>query len=543
MAKVFTTTGICNPDENYMVNLDERVSQIRAMVDAGHYFTINRARQYGKTTTLSLLAASLRDEYCVLSLDFQAISNANFTTEERFVKAFCRQLRKKGPKAGMPDIILEQINELIDRKEEQAALDELFDVLNEWCSISDLPIVMLIDEVDSATNNQVFLDFLAQLRLQYIERKADPEYHAFRSVILAGVTDIKNLRRKIRPDESHKTNSPWNIAADFNIDMSLSESGIKEMLDEYEADHHKGMQTADIAREIRDYTGGYPFLVSRICQIIDNGLISTQTSIQTNTQGNDSGSSIENAWTISGVSEAVRILLSESNTLFDSLMGKVRDNAGLSSILKKILFSGEVVTYNAYNTDIADAAMYGFVFNDNGRVSISNRIFETLLYNYYLSISELEGSELFRQGTTQRSKLISGGRLNMDEVMRQYMRVFDDIYVDQDTVFDEAEGRRRFLLFLRPIINGTGNYYIESHTRNDRRMDLVVDYLGERHVVELKIWRGSRYHADGEIQLSDYLSYLHLDKGYLLTYSFNKNKQQQIINTTVNDKTIAEVTV
>ena len=82
---------------------------------------------------------------------------------------------------------------------------------------SDKPIVLMIDEVDSASNNQVFLDFLGQLRAQYINRF---QQTAFKSVILAGVYDVKNLRHKIRPDEEHKYNSPWNIAADFKIDMS-----------------------------------------------------------------------------------------------------------------------------------------------------------------------------------------------------------------------------------------------------------------------------------------------------------------------------------
>ena len=40
--------------------------------------------------------------------------------------------------------------------------------------------------------------------------------------------------------------------------MSLSEEGIKGMLDEYEADHHTGMDTAAIAKSIREYTNGYP---------------------------------------------------------------------------------------------------------------------------------------------------------------------------------------------------------------------------------------------------------------------------------------------
>lgn len=75
-------------------------------------------------------------------------------------------------------------------------------------------------EVDSASNNQVFLDFLAQLRSGYLERDIVP---TFKSVILAGVYGIKNLKIKIRPEEEHKRNSTWNIAARFDVDMSLSE--------------------------------------------------------------------------------------------------------------------------------------------------------------------------------------------------------------------------------------------------------------------------------------------------------------------------------
>ena len=55
MRKHFNTEGCCYPDEHYMVNLDSRLKKIKEMVDAGKYFTINRGRQYGKTTVLNSL--------------------------------------------------------------------------------------------------------------------------------------------------------------------------------------------------------------------------------------------------------------------------------------------------------------------------------------------------------------------------------------------------------------------------------------------------------------------------------------------------------
>ena len=74
-------------------------------------------------------------------------------------------------------------------------------------------------------------------------------------------------------------------------------------------------------------------------------------------------------------------------------------------------------------------------------------------------------------------------------------------------------------MYLRPIINGTGNYYIEAQTRDAGRTDVVVDYAGEQFIIELKIWRGNEYNERGEQQLGEYLDYFHKQKGYLQTLS------------------------
>ncbi|MBR3188644.1 MAG: AAA family ATPase [Lachnospiraceae bacterium] len=258
--KVFNTTAVCVPEKHYMVDLSGRVEEIRKLIDAGKYFTINRARQYGKTTTIDALRRALLTDYEVVSLSFEGIGDAGFKTEQEFVKAFARKLKREFRNGlAIPEEIKDQILEFIVRKEEKAELDELFDLLQDWCYKAEKDIVLMIDEVDSATNNQVFLDFLAGLRDNYISRDTKG-LKTFRSVILAGVTGVKHLKIKIRDEGGHKENSPWNIAADFTIDMSLSETGIRGMLDEYEADHHTGMDTAAIAKSIRDYTSGYPFL-------------------------------------------------------------------------------------------------------------------------------------------------------------------------------------------------------------------------------------------------------------------------------------------
>lgn len=103
MRKVFNVSADCRPDLHYMVNIDDRLSKIKEMVDRGDYFTINRARQYGKTTTLKALAHYLAKGYEVLQLDFQKLSYQDFESESSFVKAFSREsLKKDGRRIHIP---------------------------------------------------------------------------------------------------------------------------------------------------------------------------------------------------------------------------------------------------------------------------------------------------------------------------------------------------------------------------------------------------------------------------------------------------------
>ena len=383
MPKVFNTAAICIPQEHYMVNLDSRVREIKKLVDAGKYFMINRARQYGKTTTLRALYRNMMKDYYVVSLDFQTFGSAEFETESRFANSFADSILEEFEREyrEFPKKMKESLENL-RRKISERPLNEnftlrsLFGYLGDLCASADKPIVIMIDEVDSASNNQVFLDFLAQLRAQYIERDIQP---TFRAVILAGVYDVKNLRRKIRPDEVHKYNSPWNIAADFKVDMSFSREEIAGMLDEYEKDYHTGMDVELLAGLIREYTSGYPFLVSRICQLLDE-----EISVKKEYGGKKS------AWTKKGFLEAVRILLSEKNMLFESLREKLESYPELNSMLYSLLFTGKAIVYNYYETSINIATMFGFVKNENGVLAVSNRIFETWLYNLYLSSAEMQ---------------------------------------------------------------------------------------------------------------------------------------------------------
>ena len=204
---------------------------------------------------------------------------------------------------------------------------------------------------------------------------------------------------------------------------------------------------------------------------------------------------------------------------------------------------GTKLTWNPDQTEIVQMQMYGLIRNDHNTVRIANRIFETRLYNLFLSDEELKNDVFSREGELAKNIFIEDGRLNMRLIMERFIETYTQVCGPLKDKFKEKDGREQFLLYLKPIINGTGNYYIEAQTRDQTRTDVIVDYLGQQYIIELKIWRGPRYNAEGEKQISEYLDYFGLTAGYMLSFNFNKNKKTGMNQVQVGDKLLYEVVV
>ncbi|MCD7883099.1 MAG: hypothetical protein LUI87_05265 [Lachnospiraceae bacterium] len=258
---------------------------------------------------------------------------------------------------------------------------------------------------------------------------------------------------------------------------------------------------------IYEYTSGYPYLVSALCKIMDEKL-----------PGGKEFPDRTAAWTLAGVYEAVKRLEKEDNLLYQSLIGKLKLFPELKVGLQELLFNGKGIPYVATSDFIRDAAMYGFIRNDKDRAVISNRIFESVLYNYFIP-EEFLGNKLYNTGEQEKNQFIVGGHLDMRRVLEKFIETFSELYGEEDETFVEKEGRKYFRLFLKPIINGVGNYCIEPQTRNSERMDIMIFYRGEQSILELKTWRGNAYNERGEKQLSGYLDYFHMKKGYMLSFN------------------------
>lgn len=528
MGKKFNIAGTCNEKIHYMVNIDKRLELIEEYIDNGDYFSINRARQYGKTTTLNLLRQKLQERYTIFFISFEGISDESYQGEDTFCRTFCGLLYDTidyREVDGIPEEIAAELEKLSLPDAERITFRRISNLISALCKTAKKPVVLIIDEVDQAGDHEVFLDFLGMLRNKYLSRD---RRCTFQSVILAGVYDVRNLKLKIRSEKEHQKNSPWNIAAQFTVDMSFSKEGIAGMLKAYAEDQHMDIDTERIARMIYDYTSGYPFLVSNLCKIMDERIAEGENKLA--------------AWTKEGFLAAVKIILLEKNALFESMIQKLADYPELRRMIHGILFNGEKFSYNPDNSAIDVAMMFGFVKNVNGTMEVANRIFETRLYNFFLSEEEV-GSRISSVGAIDKNQFIRNNTLDMNQVLKKFAEHWKELYDSSNDRFVEDNGRKFFLLYLRPIINGAGNYYIEAQTRDKRRTDVIVDYLGRQYIVEIKIWHGNEYNRRGEEQLAGYLDAYHAEKGYLLSFNFNKNKKTGWKEIQCGEKVIFEVVV
>ena len=522
MKRRFNVTGLCHPDKHYMVDLTNKLEQIEKMIADGDYFTINRARQYGKTTMLWGLRRFLADHYTVVSISFEGWDDENFATSSSFCQTFLENISHA----------LAYTNESVSYQ--KAWLEKSVTNFNQFkhhltTLCQDKKIVLMIDEVDQTSHNRVFLQFLGVLRAKFLEREGGMGA-TFQSVILAGVYDIKNIKLKMIQDgiympketENHLRNSPWNIAADFKVDLSFSATEIATMLREYEHDYQTGMDVVAVSKELSAYTSGYPFMVSRLCQLMHDE---------------------EKDWDIYGVRAAVTALLREDNQLFKDMAKNLENHQALSDLMYDVLILGLRRSFSYDNPVTEMAHRYGYVtFDQRQAIRVFNKIFETRISNYFVTKNEL--SQPHQKTNALYHHIATDDAFNMVLCLEKFADFFNrEIFPTKEKELLELQYRIAFLSYLKPLLNGVGHQHYESQLIDERRMDVVVNYGRHEYIVELKRIFSERDRTEGIKQLLGYMEARGADVGYYLTFDFRKKSVSKMEWLGIDQKRIFEVNV
>ncbi len=271
------------------------------------------------------------------------------------------------------------------------------------------------------------------------------------------------------------------------------------------------MEVEFLANEIRSFTSGYPYLVSRLCKNIDEYL--------------------DKDWTAEGLTKAIKMTLNEPNTLFDDVIKNLENFEEIKAVVYEILVEGKQISYNSFAYE--KGIMYGILAEREGRFIMHNKIFETLIYDYLIAQRDIR-KMASRVTQVDKSEVFDNDKLDMEKLLLKFQEFMYAEYREEDERFYETHGRLIFLAYLKPILNGKGFSFVEPQTRQNKRMDIVITYSSEKHIVELKICpdkKSAERNQDhftslkGIEQLSEYMKEQKVKKGYLLVFNFNKNKK------------------
>ena len=258
--RFFNAEGPVRSDEHYAIDPLERaeLGELLSLIRAKRYFALHAPRQTGKTSAL----IALRD-----------LLNSGEAGEFRCVDVNVEpaQLARDDVAAGIRTVLASLADSAMLLGDDYPAgcwLDVLAEMgpqyalkglLTRWCMANPVPLVLLIDEIDSLIGDTL-VTVLRQIRAGYpLRPRAAPQ-----SVVLCGVRDIRDYRIHSSPGELVGGGSPFNIAAQSLRLGDFSEAESRALMAQHTEE--AGQKFTEAAQDaVWTQTCGQPWLVNALC--------------------------------------------------------------------------------------------------------------------------------------------------------------------------------------------------------------------------------------------------------------------------------------
>ena len=257
--RYFNTEGPVDPAEHYSIAPLARVDleAILTLIKRKKYFVLHAPRQTGKTSTLLALEDRLNAEgqYRCLYVNAEAGQSAKEDTASA-MQTLLAELASRSLDVLRDDFAERTMSAYLEKYGPHAALAR---TLVGWSQASELPLVLLVDEIDSLVGDAL-LSVLRQLRSNYDRRpRKFPQ-----SVILCGVRDVRDYQIFSSREGSHVSGgSAFNIKAESLRLGDFPEAEVRELLAQHTAECGQVFEAAAVER-IWELTCGQPWLVNAL---------------------------------------------------------------------------------------------------------------------------------------------------------------------------------------------------------------------------------------------------------------------------------------
>ena len=456
MPRTFNTTGPCDSRRHYMLPPEARLPSLLSLVDEELYFVLHAARQTGKTTAMRAFAARMR------SLGHVAV-HATLETAQGMERVEDAEplwlLAIDGAAEGQlpPELRPAPRGEVLGRE----VGGRLWQWLRDWAErVTPRKVVLLLDEAD-VLSGPALISLLRQLRAGFMDR---PERFPS-SVALIGMRDLRDYLTKAKDGAMVNPGSPFNIKASSLTLRNFTRDEVAALLVQHTDDTGQ-LFTVEAVNQIFYWTDGQPFLVNALARISVMELVTDRALPVTATH----------------IDEAKNLLILSRTTHLDSL-GRRLDEPRVARIVSAVLLSDNQQPIDYGHDDFQYVTDLGLVRRGRGGAEVANPLYREVLgrelsYNIQENLPQL-------RWRWQKP----GGRLDMPALAAEFLKWWRSnaaiVEEHANQGYLEAVPLLAFMGFLQRVVNGGGTVSREFAAGRGA-VDLLVEYAGERHVIELK---------------------------------------------------------
>ena len=479
-----------------MVPPERRLGAVLELIDEGKYFTFTAGRQTGKTTSLRWLVKHLNAAGRVDAMWVDLQSAREQPDPEKAMRTVLEKIERAAA-FHLPDLArpgAEQISLWLGNP-----ATAVQNALTALASAAPRPLVVLFDEADGLVG-AAMVSFLTQLREGYIAR---PDQPFPRSVALVGMRQVRDyaLAEEDRRVVSWLgTTSPFNITTDALTLAAFTRTDVDDLLAQHTAATGQRFEPEAVAL-VFELSQGHPWLVNALAdQAVRREVPDRAAPV-----------------TADHIEAAKERIILDRRTHIDSLIAKLRDPR-VRRILDPMI-AGERTRGDTLDDDFAYVIGLGLVRRNKGTYEIANPIYREVIPRALTYVD---------QGQIQIDTppfVRADGSLNVPKLMAEWQSFWrEDGHLSAEGFHYRESGPHLMLMaFLQRIVNGGGRIERE-YALGRGALDLLIEWKGARHVIEVKLRRDEHTRERAIEQVSRYLESLRLTEGWLVLFDLRSSK-------------------
>ena len=280
----------------------------------------------------------------------------------------------------------------------------------------------------------------------------------------------------------------------------------------------------EVIKSLHTQTGGQPFLVNRIAQMLTEEMEIPKTETINQLHFSDAHTQI----------------LREQNVNIQHLTTNIRRDKRFESLLMKIMAREEGVDFNLDDDIISELATYGVIRETTDKMcELANPIYLYRIMRTFQPIVNGLENEYFSEEKDECSLdyLTSDEQIDMSRLLDNFRDFitragFRILHVPDKP--KEYIGQHLLYAYLDQFVRSVGgNMYLEVQTGRGR-MDLLLIHNQQKYIVETKIWEGFNRYTSGKKQLAKYMELEGTTEGYYVVFDHRENPEPRVETETVN---------